>query len=61
VQAITHTAEKIQLSVAGLQIDLSSSASNQSYAQSTTQSFSNYHFETSSSHYSQYVPNEQYY
>ena len=61
VQAITHTAEKIQLSVAGLHIDLSSSASTQSNAQSTTQSFSNYHLETSSTHYSQYVPSEQYY
>lgn len=61
VQAITHTAEKIQLSVAGLQIDLSSSANNQSYSQSTTQNLSSYHLDTSSTHYAQYVPSEQYY
>ena len=61
VQAITHTAEKIQLSVAGLQIDLSSSANNQSYAQSATQNLSSNHLETSSTHYAQYVPSEQYY
>ena len=61
VQAITHTAEKIQLSVAGLQIDLSSSANNQSYSQSTTQNLSSYHSDTSSTHYAQYVPSEQYY
>jgi subtilisin family serine protease len=61
VQAITHTAEKIQLSVAGLQIDLSSSANNQSYSQSATQNLSSYHVETSSTHYAQYVPSEQYY
>ena len=61
VQAITHTAEKIQISVAGLQIDVSASSSNQANAQSSMQSFESYHLETASSHCTQYVPSEQYY
>jgi subtilisin family serine protease len=61
VQAITNTAEKIQLSAAGLHFDLSAAASNQSFSKSTTQCLSDYHLETTNSHYSQYVPSEQYY
>lgn len=60
VQAITHSAEKIQLSAGSLHIDLATATSNQSVTQSNQATASDFHMEASV-HYAAYVPSEQYY
>jgi subtilisin family serine protease len=60
VQAITHSAEKIQLSAGSLHIDLATATSNQSVTQSNQETASDFHMEASV-HYAAYVPSEQYY
>ena len=60
VQAITHSAEKIQLFAGSWHIDLATAASNQSTMKSNQATASDFHMD-SSVHYAAYVPSEQYY